>query len=170
MGEAMADQIQTKNPQPHRNNAGVVVPPPLIFATTLAAGILLDRFVTFWSIPLGDLLPYALALPLAGIGVALAVLALGLFRKANTRPEPWRPSSALVSDGIYRFTRNPMYLGMAFAYVAIALAFGSMSALALLAPLLLVIRYGVIGREERYLTAEFGEDYRRYQAKVRRWL
>jgi protein-S-isoprenylcysteine O-methyltransferase Ste14 len=63
-----------------------------------------------------------------------------------------------------------MYLGMAFAYAAIALAFGSMSALALLAPLLLVIRYGVIGREERYLTAEFGADYRRYQAKVRRWL
>ncbi len=152
------------------NGPGVVVPPPLIFAATLAAGIAFDRFVSLWMLPLGMITRYGLALLAAIIGATLIAMALGLFRKANTRPEPWQPSSALVSDGIYRFTRNPMYLGMAFVYAAVAFMFGSISALALLLPLLLVIRYGVIAREEAYLAIQFGDDYGRYQAKVRRWL
>lgn len=152
------------------NGPGVVVPPPLIFAATLGVGIAFDRFVSLWMLPLGTIARYGLALLAGIVGATLVVLALGLFRRANTRPEPWQPSSALVSGGIYRFTRNPMYLGMAFVYAAIALALASISALVLLPPLLLVIRYGVIAREEAYLAAQFGEDYRHYRAKVRRWL
>jgi len=164
----MTGSITTKTKRDR--GPGVVVPPPLIFAATLGVGIALDHFITQWILPLGTIARYGLALLAMIIGATLIALALGLFRKANTRPEPWQPTSALVSDGIYRFTRNPMYLGMAFVYGAIALAFASVSALLLLPPLLLVIRYGVIAREEAYLAAQFGEDYRRYQAKVRRWL
>jgi protein-S-isoprenylcysteine O-methyltransferase Ste14 len=79
------------------------------------------------------------------------------------------PSTAIVSTGVYRFTRNPMYLAMALIYVALAMALDSGVALLLLAPLLLAIQHAVILREERYLERKFGEDYLRYKRSVRRW-
>ncbi len=80
------------------------------------------------------------------------------------------PSSALVTSGPYRFTRNPMYLGMASLYAGIALAFGLLWSLALLLVVLVVIDRGVIAREERYLERRFGDEYRLYKQQVRRWL
>ncbi len=84
--------------------------------------------------------------------------------------DPWRASSALVTSGPYRFTRNPMYLGMASLYAGIALAFGLLWSLALLLAVLVVIDRGVIAREERYLERRFGDEYRIYKQQVRRWL
>jgi protein-S-isoprenylcysteine O-methyltransferase Ste14 len=92
------------------------------------------------------------------------------FRAARTNPEPWKPSTAVVASGVYRHTRNPMYVGMTLVYLALALAFDSGVALLLAAPLLALVRWGVIAREERYMEAKFGDDYRRYRASVRRWL
>lgn len=89
---------------------------------------------------------------------------------APARPEPWLPSTAIVTDGIYGFTRNPMYLAMTLVYVAMSLAVDSIVALLLLPLVLLAIRHAVIGREERYLEAKFGDEYRHYKASVRRWL
>lgn len=155
---------------PERDNAGVVVPPPLIFAGTLLAGLALDRFV----IPSTLDLTLGLRLVVGGLlillGLTAIVLALNLFRRAGTRPEPWQPSSAIVDTGIYRSTRNPMYLGMALGYAGAAFLLNSGVALVLLVPLLIVIRYGVIGREEAYLEGKFGEPYRQYKGRVRRWL
>ena len=71
---------------------------------------------------------------------------------------------------MYRFTRNPIYLALALAYLGFALAVDSAVALAVLAPLLVLVRVGVIAREERYLAGKFGDEYRRYMASVRRWL
>lgn len=153
-----------------RDSAGVRVPPPLIFFGTLALGLVLDRFVFSFGTTLGVEMRYAVGGLLAGLGVISIALALNLFRRAGTRPEPWQPSSAIVDTGIYRLTRNPMYLGMALIYAGIALALDSGLALVLLIPVLIVIRYAVIGREEAYLEGKFGEPYRRYKGRVRRWL
>ena len=152
-----------------RDNPGVIVPPPLIFAAFLAVGLGLD-FLTF-RVPTGlsAAARYGLAAVLAVAAIFLGFGALFRFRRVGTNPEPWRPTTAIVTAGAYRFTRNPMYLGMALLYVAIAVAADGVVALILIVPLLVVIRYGVIAREERYLTAKFGDEYRRYQASVRRW-
>jgi len=83
--------------------------------------------------------------------------------------KPWKASSAFVTEGVYRWTRNPMYLGMALAYAGAALLLDSLVALLLLIPLVFVIQKEVIAREEAYLEDRFGERYRRYKADVRRW-
>lgn len=155
---------------PDRDSAGVIVPPPLIFGATLLAGLVLDWFVIPSMLALAPGQRFAAGGLLVLLGFVSIVLALNLFRRAGTRPEPWQPSSTIVETGVYRFTRNPMYLGMTLIYAGIALALDSVSSLVLLVPLLIVIRYGVIGREEAYLERKFGEPYRHYRGRVRRWL
>jgi protein-S-isoprenylcysteine O-methyltransferase Ste14 len=83
---------------------------------------------------------------------------------------PMNPTTALVTSGPYRLTRNPMYLGMAFLYVALAFAFGVMWALVFLPAVLVVVDRFVIVREEPYLERKFGQAYREYRSRVRRWL
>lgn len=80
------------------------------------------------------------------------------------------PATAVVADGVYSFTRNPMYLGMALIYAGIAIAADSLLTLILLISVLVVIRYAVIAKEERYMEAKFGAAYRDYKARVRRWI
>jgi protein-S-isoprenylcysteine O-methyltransferase Ste14 len=112
-----------------------------------------------------------------GLGTALVLAAavflagaLGGFRLARTRAEAWKPIAAIVTGGVCRLTRNPMYVGMALACAGLALAADSLPALALLALAILVIHHGVILREESYLEAKFGAEYLRYKARVRRWM
>ncbi len=149
---------------------GVIAPPPLLFFGALAVGLALDFGLL--RTPTG--LPRAVRLGAGAVmavsAAALAAGALGRFCRAGTAVEPWRPSTAMVTDGVYRFTRNPMYLAMALVYLGAALATDSALALALLPPLLVAVQVGVVLREERYLERKFGDDYRRYRASVRRWL
>ncbi len=123
-----------------------------------------------WSFGFGGAWRYGFAISIGVIGALLIAAALGLFRQMGTRPEPWQPSTALVTGGIYRFTRNPMYLGMALIYTGLAGGFDSPAAGILLAPLIAVIHFGVIVREERYLAQKFGTGYLQYKATVRAWL
>ena len=154
------------------DTAGVVGPPPLIYLGFLVAGWLLGHL---WPAAIaGDSVPPAgriaagalVALP----GILVAIAGLRQFRRAGTQVRPDRPTTALVVTGIYRYSRNPLYLALTLMYAGIALALDSLWALAFLVPVLLVIRYGVIAREEAYLERKFGEDYRRFKAQVRRWL
>jgi protein-S-isoprenylcysteine O-methyltransferase Ste14 len=149
---------------------GVIAPPPLIFLSFLLAGIAADPFLFGTSTALPEALRYGLGAAMALAAAVFLIGALGGFRVARTRAEPWKPTTAIVTGGVYRFTRNPMYVGMALAYAGAALALDSPSALLLFAPALLVIRHGVVLREERYLEAKFGGEYLRYKARVRRWL
>lgn len=146
------------------DNPRVFVPPPLIFAGLVALGLFLDgEALAFGSIQIiGALLGVA--------GLVLIAMALGLFRRSKTRPEPWQPSTALVSGGIYRLTRNPMYLGMAMISLGVALAFSSLAASVLAIVAAVIIDRTVIMREEAYLMRRFGQDYARYASGVRRWL
>jgi len=153
-----------------RDNPGVIAPPPLLFAGFLAVGLAVDALLLPVRTALPAPLRHGAAALLAIAGLALLAGAWHRFHRAGTSPEPWRPTTAIVTSGVYGWTRNPMYLAMTLGYVAVALWADSLVAFALLAPLLVVMRYGVIAREERYLTAKFGDEYSRYAASVRRWL
>jgi protein-S-isoprenylcysteine O-methyltransferase Ste14 len=102
--------------------------------------------------------------------VVLAGAAAGLFWRARTTVLPHRTTTALVTSGPYRLTRNPLYLSLGLLMAGGAFATNSLAVLAMLLPWAVVMRYGVIVREERYLEQKFGEDYRAYCRRVRRWL
>lgn len=152
--------------------AGVIAPPPLIFLGFLVLGLV---FGHFWPLAVvGSGVPAAVRV---GVGVAVAVVSLGMgvagfrqLRNAGTNVRPDRPTTALVIKGVYRYSRNPLYTSMAFLYAGIAVAADSLWALAFLVPALIVVRYGVIAREEAYLERKFGDDYRHFAAAVRRWI
>ena len=103
-------------------------------------------------------------------GFSIMIAGTSRFRKLGNNLEPWKHANQIVSSGIYRFTRNPMYLGMALASLGIALLLRSSWAVILLPVALVVIRTQVIAQEERYLAAKFGDEYLAYKAKVRRWI
>ena len=108
--------------------------------------------------------------PLFIAGTTMMLAATGLFRRLGTNVRPSQPATKIATTGPYRWTRNPMYLGMALIYAGLAIGFDGPIAFALLPLVLIAIQARVIAREERYLEAKFGDDYRRYRAKVRRWL
>jgi protein-S-isoprenylcysteine O-methyltransferase Ste14 len=153
-----------------RDTPGVIAPPPLIFLGFLLLGWGLGEIIGEPGLGLTD--PVRRGLALAGllIGLGIEGWAAGLFRRARTAVQPWKPSTALVTSGVYGLTRNPIYLGFAITYLGLAIGLDSPLALVLLPPCLLVVDRFVIQREERYLQARFGADYVGYCQKVRRWL
>lgn len=153
-----------------RDSAGVKIPPPLAFGGTLAVGLALDKFL-IWNIgiPLGGWLENLVGWVAMLAGFAILMTAIGLFRKAGTDPQPWTATTALVTDGVYRWTRNPMYLGMALIYLGIAFLWDSLMALILFVPLVVWITREVIEREEVYMTAKFGDAYLAYRERTNRW-
>ena len=155
---------------PERDDAGIRFPPPFIFLGVLLIGIAANRFVGPRSFGLDRALLVVLGVAFVLAGILLAMTAIGLFRRAGTTPEPWTSTTAIVTGGVYRFTRNPMYLGMASLYAGLALIADSPVALILLPVVLLIVQTQVIAREERYLAAKFGESYLDYKRRVRRWL
>jgi protein-S-isoprenylcysteine O-methyltransferase Ste14 len=150
------------------DTSGIRVPPPLYYVAAFLAGVALELiFPTSWP-PLGVRL--AAALFAGAAWLALDGAAMVSFRRAGTSMVPMNPTTALVTSGPYRVTRNPMYVGMAFLYVALAFAFGVIWALAFLPAVIVMIDRFVIAREEPYLERKFGQAYRDYKARVRRWL
>lgn len=151
--------------------AGVIAPPPLIFLGMLLLGIALEyAVVRTQGLDMPPSLRWTLVPLLFVAGLASIAAALARFRKAHTPAPPWEPTTAFVAQGIYRFTRNPMYLGMLLIYVSLAVAADAPVAFWLIVPLLAIIHYGVILREERYMAARFGAPYIDYTARVPRWL
>lgn len=157
----MADELE-------RDNAGVVAPPPLIYLGFLALGLLLNRASPSPFLPGG--LTRVLGWPLVGGGLLLGGWFFRALSRAGTPVEPWEPVTRLVTDGPYRYTRNPGYLSMAMVFAGIAASRNALSAMLLLPVTLLVVQRGVIEREERYLEKKFGEEYLRYKARARRWI
>jgi len=150
------------------DNPGVRFPPPVLYALAVLGGVLLNRE---WPLPVGDGFVATLVAAILCVGsVALAVASVGRFRRAGTTPIPRRPATALVISGPYRFTRNPMYVSMAGLTVGLGLVFNTWWPTLLVVPVLLIVRYAAIAREEQYLRRRFGDDYETYTRHVRRWL
>ncbi len=151
-----------------KDNAGVIAPPPLIYLGFLAAGLLLKKTPPARSLPRS----YAnlLGWPLLASGILLGGWFDRTLKRARTPANPYRPVSNLVEDGPFRYSRNPGYISFTLMYAGIASLANALWAILLLPAALVVIRHGVIGREERYLERKFGEEYLRYKARVRRWI
>jgi protein-S-isoprenylcysteine O-methyltransferase Ste14 len=147
------------------------IPPPLLYVVALLLGHFLDGRWPLAQVPPGwhEGMNW-LGLALIAAGFVHAASAITLFVTSRTTIVPHHRSSALVTRGAYRWTRNPMYVGLTLAYLGVAAVLGSVWALPLLAVPLYVIHHHVIPMEERQLEAAFGESYQQYKKHVRRWL
>jgi len=151
-----------------QDHAGIFVPPPLLYAIVFVIGMLLQRVR-----PVG-ILPTSVGRA-AGIvcivsGMALIVWSVQTFWRAKTSVIPVRPSTAIVISGPFRFTRNPMYVGLALMYLGAAFWLNMLWPILLLPALLFLVQIYIIAREERYLERKFGDEYLQYKSRVRRWM
>jgi protein-S-isoprenylcysteine O-methyltransferase Ste14 len=154
--------------QSKQGGARVRVPPPLVFLGWISAGVLLDRLVT--PELASGLIPRLCGVVLILVGLGLGGWSVGLFKSTGQNPVPWKPSPTLIMEGPYRFTRNPMYVGMAAVQIGIGLCAGNAWILGLAAVALLFVHFTAVRPEEEYLSARFGQDYERYKKTVRRYL
>ena len=146
----------------------VIGPPPLIFVLGLVLGIVSDVLLTDSDLLAAPAVAAGIVLVLGGL--ALQAGFLRMFQRAETAILPGRSADALVTDGPYRFTRNPGYVGMALTATGIALIADAPWAVLGVALAVVVVDRGVIVHEERYLEGRFGDDFLAYCARVRRWL
>jgi protein-S-isoprenylcysteine O-methyltransferase Ste14 len=151
------------------DTAQVVVRPPIAWALAVVVGLALNWLMPIPFMP--DALPVGwIGAAVFAVAVALLAWAIVTITRAGSNVPTNMPTTAIVDTGPYRFTRNPIYLAMFLGLVGLALAFDSLWLLAALVPFALVIRYGVVAREEVYLERKFGDSYSRYRSRVRRWL
>lgn len=146
--------------------------PPLIVLIVLAAAIVLDWIIglsflpaiswSSWSVYPGVLV--------VACGVALMAWAVRTFAAVGTNLSPHEPTLKLTTAGPYRLTRNPMYIGFMLLLAGVSLVFSLEWGLILLPVLALVLHYGVVLREEKYLTAKFGQTYTDFTSRTRRWV
>lgn len=150
------------------DNANVIALPPLIYTAA---------FVVGWLIHLAFPLPIMPGRLARVIGVLfmlasfpIAITALRALRQAQTTFDTMKPTTAIVTEGPFRYSRNPLYVSLTLLYLGVALLINALSIVLLVVPVLVVIQHGVIGREEAYLERKFGEEYLSYKARVRRWV
>jgi protein-S-isoprenylcysteine O-methyltransferase Ste14 len=146
----------------------IYIPPPLYYAAGLAGGMAINGVV---ALPLGGRPATAVAgAVFIALGLALAFSGVAAVIRHRTTIVPHHPVATLITGGVYRLSRNPMYTGLAIAYPGLALVFGSWWPLVLWPLVIAAVRQLVIRPEERYLTQRFGQTYTDYQTRVRRWL
>jgi protein-S-isoprenylcysteine O-methyltransferase Ste14 len=154
-----------------RDTPGVIAPPPLIATAAVVLGLFLDRTVPAQM--LAAKMSFTERIVVGGFvalaGAALAVTAERRFKAVGTNVPPWKPALHLATSGVYDRMRNPMYIGLMLLTGGIGIALASDWTLVLIMPMAIVLHYGVVLREEGYLEGKFGEEYRRYKARVPRW-
>jgi protein-S-isoprenylcysteine O-methyltransferase Ste14 len=153
-----------------KKGAAVRFPPPFVPLIALALGMVLHWFVPL-STPIARGAPrFVIGGGLVVLGVALMAMAFGWFRKTGQDPAPWEESPELIVEGVYRWTRNPMYLSMGMLQAGLGILFASVWPLILVPATWSVIYQIAIRHEETYLSQKFGESYERYRTDVRRWI
>jgi protein-S-isoprenylcysteine O-methyltransferase Ste14 len=147
---------------------GLPVHPPVMYLAVLLLGFGLNHFCAMSLFPgrLCDIL----GVTLIALGVAIMPSVLIRYRMLRTPFDPHKPASALITDGPYRFSRNPAYIALTLWYLGIGLLLNNAWALLLSIPLLVVMDRVAIPREEQHLEAKFGQEYQHYKSTVRRWL
>lgn len=150
------------------DSSGAIAPPPLIALALVALGVALG---VLWPV---EIIPAPWQYIAGGAIIAASLLlvasAFRLFRRARTPVPTYRTPTALVTDGVYTLSRNPIYLSMMLLMTGLAVTLDNIWLLALAAIFQQIIRWGVIAREERYLEAKFGADYRAFKERTRRWI
>ena len=150
------------------DSPGVMVRPPLLYGAVFIVVLVLRWF---WPMPiLGHAITLWPGLVLLALGVAIVIPGRRALQVAGTNINPSLPATAIVTSGPFRFSRNPLYVGLTLLYLGLTLAFNTWWGVVLLVPILIIMHRGVVLREERYLEQKFGETYRRYRSEVRRYL
>ena len=146
------------------------IPPPLYMLIFAVLMWLLDKYmpVTHWASPSWQLVGWMVV----ALGVLIDLFSMGLFIRAGTSPNPFQPENAskLVSTGLYRLTRNPMYLGLLVLLTGWVIHLGSLTPLALLPLFVITLNAFQIKPEEQVLETIFGLEYTEYKKRVRRWI
>ncbi len=150
------------------DNAGVRVPPPLIWLALQLFGLSIDS--AWFRLKLASPAEMIAGGIVFAVGAYFAVSSIPRHKKGGTNIEPWKPTTTVFTDGIYGRSRNPIYFGMLLGFAGIAIGAGSTASLAVLVVFWAILQFYVIAREERYLEAKFGQQYRDYKNTVRRWV
>jgi protein-S-isoprenylcysteine O-methyltransferase Ste14 len=151
-----------------QDNPGVIAFPPLIWLVNTVISVVVHMFVRLPIMRYSFCLVCGMVLII--LAPTLALSALRTMKAAGTNVHPSEPALTIVRGGPFRFTRNPMYLALCLVQVALGFFLNDWITLLFVVPLALILHYGVILREERYLTAKFGEPYLRLKRDVRRWI
>lgn len=155
---------------PVERGAQVRFPPPLVFLGCVLLGVAFHYVVVPAPVPVGRAISATSGLLLLLGGVGVIASARIHFKRTGQSPVPWKPSPELILKGPYRFTRNPMYLGVTLFELGLGLAVNNLWISLFAAPALLIVHFIAVRPEERYLSEKFGESYRVYVARVRRYL
>lgn len=152
-----------------KETAGIIAPPPLIYAAGLVLGWLAERR---WPSPVGLVEPAGFWIGWALIALAAVVFvwALVALHRVRTSVNPYTPTAAIASTGPYSLSRNPIYVADVVVYLGVCALLNSPWPLLFLPPVIWIMTRGVIEREERYLENRFGNLYTVYKSRVRRWL
>ena len=151
--------------------AGVIARPPLLYVGALLLGLAADHLLPLpFDVPKAGLVHSTIAGLVVVVGLALMAAGIRDFSRGGTPVPTNQPTRTLVTTGTLRWSRNPIYVGMFFIYLGIGLAARSPWIVILTLPLAITVRYGVVAREEAYLERRFGNAYRDYKSRVRRWL
>ena len=165
---SLTEKIATKKTRV--DSPGIIFPPPLIYATLFVAAILLQ-----YKIPIDYSFFKSQSAEIAGI-LLFVTAAFFIFRsltqfiKTRNTVITFKPAKSLQTTGIYSVSRNPMYTGLVFVYLALTCFIGNWWNIILLPLLFIIVKKYLIKREEQYLIREFGNEYITYQQTVRRWL
>lgn len=149
------------------NGPGILIPPPIIFLIALLFGVGLNYFLPISFFP--DLWSYIISTPLIIISFLIILPILKRFKKAGTPFKVQEAATDLVTDGAYKYSRNPGYVSLTLLYIGLGIVFDNVWMLLLLIPVLLLVDIRVIRKEERNLEEIFGEQYLQYKLSVRRW-
>ena len=158
--------IQTSIEKKHNDNANVIIFPPLLFLITAVLALSTKFFLHTLTLPI--FIQQSGYVWLA-IGFSFLVTAVRQLNKHKTTVHPDGVTTVIISNGIFRYSRNPIYLSFTLLYIGFILLFNAVAGLVFLLPLLVITQKGIIEREEIYLTEKFGEDYLHYKSNVRRW-
>ena len=144
------------------------IPPPVIYVAALAIGFVLNYL---WPMsPFSGSSRYVIGSLLIAVNVLIMPPVLRRFRRAGTAFDVRKAASVLITDGPYRFSRNPSYVALTLLYLGVGIILNNGWIWLLVVPVLLVMDLWVVRKEERHLETKFGEDYLRYKVAVRRWL
>ncbi len=153
-----------------QDGASVSIPPPLLYLAAVIAGALVHRYLFSLSLDLPRGVRFAAGAVVAAIGFGVMAAAVRSFRRTGQDPKPWVSTPEIISTGVYRITRNPMYVGMALLQAGIGIARANGWIIALVPVVLAAVYATAVRHEEAYLEEKFGDAYVRYKSSVRRWI
>lgn len=151
-----------------KKGPGVTFPPPLVYVLWMVFGGILQKFYpTGIGIPF-DHQYWGLGMVILGVGFLIYVSSV--FKKAETNIKPWEPTNNIITTGIYRKSRNPIYLGFNIFPIGLGIFFDNLWVFLSFLPSAFMLYHIAIKKEEAYLEEKFGDEYRAYTSKVRRWI